>query len=438
MKRHLRQNRVKPGGFTLPELMVAAALGVGLAIVAGEAMRAHLQSNAKAESIQRQREDWNRTTSFLESEIAMSGRILTNPAGVSIPPQCDLTPTELKLALDLSRDLPLVLYGVRSVENLPTAERAQWLGEGLNNQNYGVLIRCGPKLNITADGSDDYDSSSAAQQAILLDGVDTSAPGGGLYVKVHDAKSASFTLSVKSLSTSRFSNTPRSIQYRLGSGTYSRINPVAGFPEEASTCTRICSIDAQGNRQCKDIGGYYIISLTDSQPKPFAVPYQAITLSDNITVCSLRNGDTITGSEANDVIDALPQPQQANQSYPGVVINGGSGRNVLLGTPGPDAITGGSNDDTLIGRGGTDNLIGGAGNNSFLPWPDLTTATSLSNAAISGGSGLDVVYLRGNKDQFSSTTGCTRTSCNVSAKGGTLSMNGVDVIIFKDGRVDLP
>lgn len=102
MKQQLITTRVKSRGFTLPELMIAAALGVGLAIVAGEAMRAHLQSNAKVESIQRQREDWNRTTSFLESEIAMSGRILTNPAGVSIPPQCDLTPTELKLALDLS------------------------------------------------------------------------------------------------------------------------------------------------------------------------------------------------------------------------------------------------------------------------------------------------------------------------------------------------
>jgi len=209
MKQQLIQTRVKSSGFTLPELMIAAALGVGLALVAGEAMRAHLQSNAKAESIQRQREDWNRTTSFLESEIAMSGRILTNPAGVSIPPQCDLTASELKLALDLSRDLPLVLYGIRAVENLPAAERTQWLGEGLNNQNYGVLIRCGPKLNITADGSDDYDSSSAAQQTILLDGIDTSAPGGGLYVKVHDAKSASFTLSVKGLTSSRFSNTPR-------------------------------------------------------------------------------------------------------------------------------------------------------------------------------------------------------------------------------------
>lgn len=438
MKQLLLRARGKRNGFTLPELMVAAALGVGLAIVAGEAMLAHLQSNAKAESLQRQREDWNRTTSFLESEIAMSGRILTNPAGVSIPPQCDLAPSELKLALDLSRDLPLVLYGIRPVENLPASERSQWLGEGQNNQSYGVLIRCGPKLTITADGSDDYESNSAAQQAILLDGIDTSAPGGGLYVQVHDAKSASFTLSVKALTSSRFSNNPRSIQYRLGSGTYSRINPVAGFPEEASTCTRICSIDAQGNRLCKDIGGYYIISLTDSQPKPFAVPYQAITISDNITVCSLRDGDNITGSEANDVIDALPQPQQANQSYPGVVINGGSGRNVLLGTPGPDTITGGNNDDTLIGRGGADSLIGGNGNNSYLPWPDLTTATSLANSAISGGSGLDVVYLRGNKSQFSSTTGCTQTSCNLTAKGGTLSMTGVDVIIFKDGRVDLP
>ena len=438
MPLQLRHPNPNPSGFTLPELMVAAALGVGLAIVAGEAMVSQLQSNARAESLQRQREDWTRTTSFLESEIAMSGRILTDPASVSIPNQCDLKTTELKLALDLSRDLPLVLYGIRPVEQLPDAERSQWLGEGLNNQGYGLLIRCGPTLKITADGSDDYDSSSGASQAILLDGIDTTAPGSGLFVKVHDAKSASFTLSMKGLASSRFSNNPKTTQYRLGSGTYSRINPVAGFPEEASTCTRICSVDAQGNRICKDIGGYYIISLTNSQPKPFAVPYQAVTLSDNITVCSLRDGDNITGSEANDVIDALPQPQQAGQTYPGVVINGGSGRNVLLGTPGPDTINGGNNDDTLVGRGGADSLSGGTGNNSYLPWPDLTTATNLASAAISGGSGLDVVYLRGNRSQFSSTAGCTRSSCSVSAKGGTLAMSGVDVIIFKDGRVDLP
>lgn len=431
-------SQARQGGFTLPELMIAAALGVGLAIVAGEAMLSHLQSNARAERLQRQRDDWNRATSFLESEIAMSGRILTNPASVSIPAACDLSSSEVKLALDLARDLPLVLYGIRPVEALTSAERSQWLGEGLDNQNFGLLIRCGPSLKITADGSDDYDSASPAIQAILLDGIDTSAPGGGLYVKVHDSKSASFTLSLKGLATSRFQSTQKTIQYQLGSGTYSRINPVAGFPEEASTCTRICTVDNNGTRQCKDIGGYYIISLTDSQPKPFTVPYQAITLSDNITVCSLRQGDTITGSEANDVIDGLPQPQQPNQAYPGVVINGGSGRNVLLGTPGPDQINGGANDDTLVGRGGADNLTGGNGNNSYLPWPDLTTATALSNTAIVGGNGLDVVYLRGNRSQFSSTAGCTQSSCSVSAKGGTLTMAGIDVIIFKDGRIDLP
>lgn len=431
-----RQNPGAPA-FTLPELIIAAGLGFGLALVAGEAMLNHLQSNARAESLQRQREDWNRATSFVESEIAMSGRILTNPASISVPPQCDLAPSEIKLALDLSRDLPLVIYGVRPVEQIPDQERPQWLGEGLNNQGYGLLIRCGPKLKITADGSDDYDNTSPASQAVLLDGIDTNAPGGGLYVKVHDVKSTSFTLSVKGLASSRFTKNPTSTQYRLGSGAYSRINPVAGFPEEASTCTRICSIN-NGKRECKDIGGYYIISLTDAQPNPFSVPYQAVTLSDNITVCSLRNGDQITGSSANDVIDGLPQPQQTNQPYPGVTINGGSGRNVLLGTPGPDTIIGGSDDDTLIGRGGADSLNGGAGNNSYLPWPDLTSTTNLANAAISGGSGLDIVYLRGNRSDFSNTTGCSKNSCSISAKGGTITMSGIDVIIFKDGRVDLP
>lgn len=435
---HINRGEAQNTAFTLPELIIAAAMGFSLALVAGEAMLTHLQSNARAESLQQQREDWNRATSFMESEIAMSSRILTNAASITIPPQCDLTPSEIKLALDLSRDLPIVIYGIRPVEQIPDQERSQWLGEGLNNQGYGLLIRCGPSLKITADGSDDYDNTNPANQSVLLDGIDTNAPGGGLYVKAHDIKSTSFTLSVKGLASSRFTNNPTSTQYRLGSGTYSRINPVAGFPEEASTCTRICGINDQGNRECKDIGGFYIISLTEAQPNPFSVPYQAVTLSDNITVCSLRNGDHITGSSANDVIDGLPQPQQINQTHPGVTINGGSGRNVLLGTPGPDTLIGGSDDDTLIGRGGSDNLNGGDGNNSYLPWPDLDSTSNLANTTIIGGLGLDIVYLIGNRSDFSNSAGCTRNSCSISAKGGDLTMTGVDVIIFKDGRVDLP
>lgn len=433
-------NPVKPiiqQGFTLAELIIAAGLGVGLAITTAGLMNSYLESNARAESMQRQRDDWARASSFIEAEIAMSGRILTDPASISIAPSCDLAPEEVKLALDLSRDLPPVIYAVRDVEKLPSAERKQWLGNGLNNKQFGVLLRCGPELQITADSSDDYSTALPARQDVLLDGIDTSAPGGGLQATVHDSKSASFLLSVKAVTGGAGSQSGRTVQYRLGSGTYSRINPVAGFPEEASTCTRICTID-NGLRRCRDIGGYYIISLTDAQPKPFSIPYQALTLSDNITVCSLRTGDNITGSEANDVIDGMPQPQAIGQTYPGVTIQGGSGRNVLLGTPGPDVISGGSGDDTLVGRGGADQLQGGGGNNSFLPWPDLQTVSSLGNTSISGLGGLDVVYLRGNKNEFSGTSGCSRSSCQIGAKGGLLSMAGVDVVIFRDGRIDLP
>ncbi len=106
-----------PNGFTITELLIAASLGVGLAIVVGQLMVSHLQSNARSESLQRQREDWKRTTSFIESEIAMSSRIFATGEAVSIPAGCDLTPSEIKLALDLPRELPLVLYGIRLLNN---------------------------------------------------------------------------------------------------------------------------------------------------------------------------------------------------------------------------------------------------------------------------------------------------------------------------------
>ena len=115
---------------------------MGLATVAGKLMVTHLRSNARSESLLRQREDWKRTTRFIESEIAMSERIFTSSEAVSIPTGCNLQSSEVKLALDLPRNLPLVLYGVRSVNNLPTAERSRWIGEGQDGQNYGLLIRC--------------------------------------------------------------------------------------------------------------------------------------------------------------------------------------------------------------------------------------------------------------------------------------------------------
>ena len=61
-------NPVKPiiqQGFTLAELIIAAGLGVGLAITTAGLMNSYLESNARAESMQRQRDDWARASSFI-------------------------------------------------------------------------------------------------------------------------------------------------------------------------------------------------------------------------------------------------------------------------------------------------------------------------------------------------------------------------------------
>ena len=431
-----RRQSTQHQGFTLVELMVAAALGAGLSLVAGTAMVSHLKSNARAESLQRLREDWNRATSFIESEIAMSSRIFTNGNQISLPDdpdQCDLTSDEVVMALDLARDLPLVIYGKREV----STDQNDWILPSDQNKasKVGVLIRCGPSLSISSDGTDDY-QSNASRPTILLDGIDMGSDGtGGLTVTQTDAKSATFVLQMVGVVSTR---------YGFGSGTYSRINPVAGYPEEASTCSRVCEI-IDGERQCRDIGGYRIIGLDSEDPNPYVLPTSGLSTNDNVTICSLRASGTttenITGSEVGDVIDAWPQPRDPDlhdSDYLGATINGLGGRNILLGTPGPDVINGGPDADTLISRNGGDTLNGGNGSNSYLPWGDRANSNSFSNVTINGGTGLDVVYLRGTRGQFSSTSGCTSSNCSINALGGTLKMSNVEVLIFKDGRVDLP
>ncbi|WP_392345389.1 hypothetical protein [Parasynechococcus sp.] len=88
----------------------------------------------------------------------MSERIFTSSEAVSIPTGCDLQSSEIKLALDFPRDLPLVLYGIRSVNNLSTAERSQWIGEAQDDQNFGLLIRYGPNLKLTNNGEDNHEN----------------------------------------------------------------------------------------------------------------------------------------------------------------------------------------------------------------------------------------------------------------------------------------
>jgi hypothetical protein len=446
MKRIASHHRAN-SGFTLTELMIAAVLGMGLAVVAGDFMLSHIKSQARRESIQRQKDDWKRASRFMESEVAMSSRIFTNAEAIALPANCNLEQDEIKLALELPLELPVVVYGIRKLDgNTTNVDRSQWLGEGDNSQHYGLLIRCGPAITITNPedgGLADYDKGSPPIQNVLLDGIDTrSSASGGLYVKQTDAKSASFSLALRPLAKEIGSLPP----IYFNAGNYSRINPIAAFPQEDSLCSRACKADS--DPPCKDFGASYMIPVK-TEGEIFNVPYEGITENDSITVCSVVNSATINGGERSDVIDGLkPSPLPAAEQ-PGVVINGGDGRNFLLGTNGPDTINGGNGDDVIVGRGGADTLNGSDGNNSYSPWPSLSDP-SLNNllnpltTTVSGGSGLDVIYLRGNREDFSGVNNCRRESiCTITPSNTDIKISlqvnsGFEVIVFKNARIDLP
>ena len=85
-------------GFTITELVVAAAIGLLTASVAGQALVSHLESSERAEAMERQRNDWARTTHFIESEIALSERLIRNIDNIIVPSSCDISETEFQFA----------------------------------------------------------------------------------------------------------------------------------------------------------------------------------------------------------------------------------------------------------------------------------------------------------------------------------------------------
>ena len=211
-------------GFTLPELLIAAAISLLTATVAGDLLIAHIRSSEQAEAMERQRSDWARTTSFLEAEVALSERVIGAASNIAIPVACGFSDSEFRLGLDLRRDLPPVIYAVR-------ASTAGWLPQN-------TLWRCGPGLN--NDGS--YNNTLIL--APILDGLDASAPGAGFSATASaDAKQANFILSLKGLSR---------ITYRQQDSARARISPLYARPSENSLCDASNLVKLEGSSNTAD------------------------------------------------------------------------------------------------------------------------------------------------------------------------------------------
>ena len=369
------------------ELLIAVSIGLLTVAVTGDLLISHLRSGERAEAMERQRSDWARTTGFIEAEVALSERVIANAANIANPAACGFSTSEFRLALDLRRDLPAVIYAVRP-------STAGWLPQN-------SLWRCGPSLN--NDGS--YNANLSV--APLLDGLDGGAAGAGFSASASsDGKRANFTLALKGHAR---------ISYRQGDAAHTRISPLYARPSENSLCDAANLVRLEGSASTADT---LVMSIGQVQR------------GEDVLICGRgfgtsatgATGDTITGSDdANDILEG--------GDYGKTTLNGMGGNDVLRGTLEADALVGGSGDDTLIGRSGNDSLQGGDGQNSYLP--------GAGNDSVIGGSGLDVVFFTGARGEY--TLGaCSKTTCTISGPEGTDTLRNVEILIFKDARVDLP
>lgn len=389
-------------GFTLAELLIAGLISSLLVLAAGQIMLGQLRTDERMEAAERLKSEWSRSSSFIESEAALSQQVITDASKVNIPSSCNFQTGQFRAALDLRRDLPLVIYGVKPSESGSLPSHALW--------------RCGPV--ITAEGR--YDSSQPIQLALLVDGLDGDAAGYGFTASSSDGKSLSFSLALKGLSTRAYSQ---------DAGVHSRVNPLYPRPGEGSLCG----------------GGMYNWAVgSTTGADTLSVPIGALTSEDEVLMCGKGGGDTITGSDVNDILEC---GDGASNGMSTCTLYGKVGNDRLLGSNQNDTLYGDSLSDSpatnandeLVGRGGNDTLLGGPGQNLYLPGP--------GNDTIGGGDGLDVAFFKGVRSDYTLSPGCSKSSCTVTdnaeatADGtrpeGSDTLTGVEILIFKDARIDL-
>ena len=414
----------RQSGFTLVELLVASVVAALLSTLTFNVLINNSKSDARNEFRRRMHENWNQATTLIQSEIALSDLIETeglSPSQVTAS-GCDLLQdiedAQLKLRMHLVGALPEIIYGVRRIGSLYKNEEGklkhqnQWRG----GPEAGVLIRCGPRMNIAENGKIEY-THGDYQQTIVLDNVDLSTNDGlNISTQGESQKLVEFSLSMNENLNNANSATMRS--KTLSSAGMSRINEIPPIPSDVSVCESICQVEDQ---ECG--AGIKTLLSPPEDPRYFGAPESPF---GTYTICTNRPYDQSDGMfgavPGNYVMDGNPTPNRTGLI--GTDLTGGSeGRNILLGTPADDTLEGGSKHDALIGRGGNDKLIGNSGNDSILPWSSLTQEMG-SLIVVNGGEGFDRVYLKGKQSSYKLSQPCNRDECNlISANNSNSAAN---------------
>ena len=196
-------------------------------------------------------------------------------------------------------------------------------------------------------------------------------------------------------------------------------------------CEKICKVLDQ---PCPGL-----VTTILGEPRDYIVDESLFGTATYCTNREVKDRDRIRGVDnqnnyidGNYVLDGNPTPSQQNNNY-GITLEGGEGRNVLLGTSLKDTIIGGPEHDALIGRGGSDTLNGLEGDDSIIPFSSSSSDTDI--VEVDGGKGFDRVYMQKNKSDYVISV-CESNSCEikirVSAEGATANLSNVEQLIFKD------
>ena len=378
-------HRASNQGFTLIELLVGVAISMITTVVAGKVMLDQMESTKRIEGLQRQRDDWSRTNSFITSEVNLASRISTS-LNVGEGNNCLIDNGSVKMVVHFSRNrqLPPSIYYTKETE------------EGWNKN---LLKRCGPSINSNGD------YTSGLSEDIIIDGLNDI---NGFTATVTGEKLATFTINLKGLLNNA---------YIQKEGARARVQDVYLYPSTAS----ICLYDSRNNTN-----GVKVNLSNQANAFNDAENDWAELTAGNVLICGNGGGDTITSGDGNDQLEA---------GNPGAsVLNGGNGDDRLLGSDDNDVLEGGNGNDILIALLGDDQMTGGAGTNHYVPGLDEKGGLCDRDTVIGSDGGYDIIYFSDSRDQYTLSVPCNQGSCRIKRNDSddrkVVDMSGGNRLIF--------
>jgi prepilin-type N-terminal cleavage/methylation domain-containing protein len=300
-------------GFSLPELMVAIAVSSLVVIIAGEALLSQVRTSNRMEGLERQRSDWSRSTFFMDAEVALSQEVFTGAdlQALSLPSACSgISPANLKFALRIRPDLPLVFYGLEN-------SMVPWLP-------VKSLYRCGPEID--AEGSYIADTLSLN---LLVDGLDTN--GFMITSSQRMPPNLQYTLSLRGNAQSSYSQQ---------TGTNGRAVPAYIRPDLGKICTATTAPTGSIGVICNGANGD---ATTNNIIEDFAGTDRVYDgVGGNNRLVGTSGADTLSAGGGDDVFLGFG----GNDT-----LNGGSGYNRYVPDAGNDIINGGNGVDAVFFTG---------------------------------------------------------------------------------------